>query len=351
MIEKNKNLFIITLEDNKKTYYDFATKKYYGVSGKTISKFGTEAKKVLSENKYNNFLAYYFNALNRKSDYYSANKWEPSMVETIYSLYNEKYESKYLIFIANFCHLFNYKLDKQGVKLLSQALLQLQDETGKRLNYFTNSQLNTIIYNLKYQNVYSQKVIDLIAFMEHRANKNIYTIFRQDIDKIAFRYEHENWEMLENGFVGEYIIRYITLCELLHKERTYKNLFLSLCLMENEKFLLNEKLCNDYQLDAPLFYENNNFITIIPTTAKQFEEEANYQQNCVFNAYFPKVQNLKTHIVFIRRKEDTSTPYITCEVSNTGKIVQYLKRFNHNVTDKEALNFRKEYQNYLNSCF
>ena len=92
----------------------------------------------------------------------------------------------------------------------------------------------------------------------------------------------------------------------------------------------------------------------MPTVAKEFEAEANYQQNCVYRVYYPKVLNHKTHIVFIRRKTEPEKPYITCEVNNYGQIAQYLTRFNERVkleTDELGFQFKAIYANYLSEHF
>ena len=112
-----------------------------------------------------------------------------------------------------------------------------------------------------------------------------------------------------------------------------------------------DKFCLEYQKKAPLFFEDENFTVLIPTTADEFKEEADYQQNCVFRLYYPRVRNCETHVVFIRKKSDINTPYITCEVNNAGTIVQYLTRFNHNVTDDNAKAFGIAYQEYLHEHF
>lgn len=86
-------------------------------------------------------------------------------------------------------------------------------------------------------------------------------------------------------------------------------------------------------LNAPLFFEDENFTVLIPTTAN----EADYQDNCVFRLYYPRVKDCSTHVVFIRKKSDIDTPYITCEVNNCGNIIQYLTRFNR---DDDAKAFK-----------
>ena len=351
MVEKNKNLFVITLGNGKQTYFDFVDNTIHGVSGKIVKTFNSEAKKILKAEKRNNFLANYFVERNATwSPLLGVNVWSPSMVETIYSLFAEQYPCCVLETIAEFCYSNNYTLNKKGIKVLKEALHSLEDENGK-IGYVSRGTLHNTINTILY-NEYPQIIINLTA----RANDKTKKIIIADAKKIAFHYEHENWDLIETSYcransIFYFVEKYIELCELLHKDRTYKNLLLSICLMEKEKELMSEQLCADYQKNAPLFFEDDNFTVLVPTTAEEFKAEADYQQNCVFRLYYPKVKNLETHVVFIRKKEDVNTPYITCEVDNNGRIVQYLTRFNKNVSDEHAKDFQRDYQEFLYKNF
>ena len=353
-LTKNKNLFIITLNNGKTSIYDFATNKIYGITGKEVKTFNPEVKKVLRLYQFNNFIAYYLyqQSLKTPSYYYDIHKWSPSMVETIYSLYSQEYALKTLLNIADYCHEYNYKLDKKGVKILTQTLKTFKDNESGEMRYFSKHQLNSAITTLLYEDKYSSKMQELINEASSSYDKTNVKTFLEDLDKIAFRYEHENWDLLNDSLsVWRYVSTYITLCNQLHKERTYKNLYLSICQLTQEKNLLGDKFCADYQKNAPLFFEDNNFTVVVPTSAQEFQDEANYQQNCVFRMYYPKVREGHTHVVFIRSKINVNTPYITCEVNNSGKIVQYLTRFNNIVKDEDALAFKIKYEAFLHDHF
>lgn len=352
MIEKNKNLFVVTLESGKQTYFNFADGNIYGVNGKVVQNFNAEAMRILKSEQNSNFIAKYFYLRTLSySPYIGIKEWPVSLVETIYSLYAKRYSVDALGGIAEFCYKNNFKLDKKGVKILTEALSNMENDNGKLL-WINSRLLENEIAKISYRNL-PEKIIPLISQSTLEMRKYII----EDAEKIAFRYEHENWEYLDkvihsaNTYICPYISRYIQLCNLLHHERTYKNLFQSICMMEKERDLMADKFCLEYQKKAPLFFEDENFTVLIPTTADEFKEEADYQQNCVFRLYYPKVRNCETHVVFIRKKSDINTPYITCEVNNAGQIVQYLTRFNHNVTDDNAKAFGIAYQEYLREHF
>lgn len=352
MIEKNKSLFVVTLDNGKQTYFDFTDGKIYGVSGKAVQNFNNEARKILKAESDNNFLAQFFYERTLSFSFLrKVSQWSPSMVETLYSLFASHYSVQVLGRLAEFCYNNSYTLDKKGIKILTNSLHAMEDADGN-IAQLNESALKSQIMTAIYSDI-PQFIIDIIVNLD---DEEMRSIIVSDAKKIAFRYEHENWNFLNDDYwysksIRHYLVRYIKLCELLHKERTYKNLYLSICQMEKEKDLMADSICADYQQNAPLFFEDENFTVIIPTTAGDFKKEADYQQNCVFRMYYPKVKNCETHVVFIRRKDNVNTPYITCEIGNNGKIIQYLGRFNQYVTDDNALAFKENYQHFLHEHF
>ena len=95
-----------------------------------------------------------------------------------------------------------------------------------------------------------------------------------------------------------------------------------------------------------LSFENEYFKVIIPTTREEFVAEGKAQHNCVGRLYIQPVIEGETNIVFIRKKEDLDTSYITCEVRNRC-IQQYLSQYNRAVRDTLALEFYKAYAKHL----
>lgn len=82
------------------------------------------------------------------------------------------------------------------------------------------------------------------------------------------------------------------------------------------------------QLEA-LTFSDDNFTVIVPMTSEEIITEGERQHNCVGRLYLPTLIDQKTHIVFVRKNDDLDSSYITCEVNNSGKIVQYLLAYNN----------------------
>ena len=227
MVEKIKNLFVVTLDNGKKTYFDFVDHNIYGVSGKIVQNFNAEAKKILKSKEDDNFLAMYF--YERTLTWPcrdTLKRWPISLVETVYSLYGNRYSVKVLSGIAEFCYKKNFKLDKKGVKILTEALSSMEIDGNHSFLYLDSCELERKILEISYN--YLPTVV--IPFVTHADTNEMRNCIVEDAQKIAFRYEHENWEYLDNNRQHVYrcVYRYIQLCNLLHHERTYKNLYQSI---------------------------------------------------------------------------------------------------------------------------
>lgn len=119
--------------------------------------------------------------------------WPASLIETIYSLYANRYPVYVLGRIAQFCHRNNFKLDKKGVKTLTEALSNLEDGNGK-IRWLDDDSLNSEITKIFYSNL-PEDIITLIS----RAPLEIKEYIIEDVQKIIFRWEHENWEYLDKA--------------------------------------------------------------------------------------------------------------------------------------------------------
>ena len=113
---------------------------------------------------------------------------------------------------------------------------------------------------------------------------------------------------------------------------------------------LDNKRLADHQRKkwSQLSFELGNYQVIIPTTAIEFEKEAEQQHNCVFSNYLHRVVEGRTHVVFIRNKNDLAKSVITCEITNNGNINLFLARCNNTPRETELLEFKKAYQVHLN---
>lgn len=136
------------------------------------------------------------------------------------------------------------------------------------------------------------------------------------------------------------------------KERSFATEYekaLVLWLGQREK-IETETLRRNQNLDY-LFFETDDYITVIPTTEKEFSDEARQQNNCVRRIYLQEVIDNYTNIVFIRAKNNLEKSLITCEVSKNGNIIQYLAKNNNRSYSPELSKFRQLYKQHLDNHF
>lgn len=110
-ITKEKSKFIITLDNGKQTYFDFADENYYGLNGRRVKTFNKEALKILNEHT-DNLLAWYFYFRETTDD--NVRGISPALVETVYSLYHEYCSINTLTTIVFYCYKYHFKLDKKA---------------------------------------------------------------------------------------------------------------------------------------------------------------------------------------------------------------------------------------------
>ena len=232
-----------------------------------------------------------------------------------------KLNTKDIIYALNFIkehtHIWgSLYIDEDRVKLIKAIIFQKQFNLP---NTITN-------YSL------------LIAIMEHK-EITYYMYELQAMSNLGIRIE-------------EYIAEFIDYCTML--ELPFKKKGKSFCeyldelteIYNNKRDIaIQKKLqkCNN-----KLKFENDEYIVLVPNSVEQYQNEANSQNNCVMS-YINQVAKNKTHIVFIRKKDNIDKTYITCEVDNNYNIKQYLLSCNRKVVDEEDLDFKYKYQRYLDT--
>jgi hypothetical protein len=113
--------------------------------------------------------------------------------------------------------------------------------------------------------------------------------------------------------------------------------------MESKVFAANQTKYN-------LFFEDDEYITVIPTTRSECIEEGTALNNCVGGLEWSSYLSCgRRRIVFIRRKSDPKKSYVACDMSNGGTIIQYLTKNNNRPIEETAKLFKEKYQRYLNS--
>lgn len=222
-----------------------------------------------------------------------------------------------------------------------------------------NSQYNSrIVREYTAEKKYADFLRDKPDYIKHIFKQLISDLPYEYLKTILNRAEHEHVIMYYGNYnlssFAQFIRRYYEICMQL-----YGNVEIKPNLLSNYAHLLylekeykdahyNENLMK-YNDKAWLYYKNETFIVKPLLTKDDFHNEGERQNNCVERMYMERVHDGKTHVVTVRRVNDPDKNYITCEVSNNGKIIQYLARCNNHPTESDAIEFKKTLQDYFNT--
>lgn len=242
---------------------------------------------------------------------------------------------------------------------------------NKMIDTITLKEYNTHFYISLFTTEYGKSIAEYVI------NKNSYNHITEEnkafLEKIK-KYEEKmdfayNHEYLKDFFesatditwgrnhtdsttkVHEIMIEYLEMCEELGEEPIFKNFLKCYSIVKRtinlkKRSAISEDIAKNN--DKRLAFENDDVIVIVPTTYEEFKTEADYQRNCVCAYYSSKVADNETNVVFIRKKSEPNIPYITCEVTKSGIIRQYLTRFNSTPSDDFSKVFFDIYKKYLN---
>lgn len=111
---------------------------------------------------------------------------------------------------------------------------------------------------------------------------------------------------------------------------------------------INNRKMSEYQEyhKNALTFETDTHIVIVPTTIEELRNEGKAQGNCV-GGYGSAIGNKERNVVFIRRKSAPNRAYITCDITRSGTINQYLIAHNCYTHNEQDLEFKRLYQTHL----
>ena len=356
-MRKEKNLIYIESEKSvgKEYVIDIATGTVYGLAGKPIKSVNREILVSLKKYHYDNRNIFTRNLVNwfDNDPYYREEDLE--CLQFAERLYNMGWKGQEHI----------YSADLEFIKAHMKAFLK----------WFKANP--DVLYLSRFRDNYERQIF-IEKYAKYVPTNNAYPIERlassfgnneffnklEENEKVTyitlfFKFVLPFYERLDNPTSTDTIYNsFYLLNELFEYAKALKvkvdkgdffkqYLALKKC-YKVKKADLDKQALIDNQLKhaKALSFSNDMFEVVIPTTEKEFEDEANAQGNCVYSSYYPKVIKGETNVVFIRRKDELDKSYITCEVCR-GSIYQYLGRHNYHIHDTLALNFKIEYAKHL----
>jgi hypothetical protein len=159
------------------------------------------------------------------------------------------------------------------------------------------------------------------------------------------------WEY-SRGELGR-LREYIRLCRSMNKAPQKANNFMrEYCETKNLYELRkiefdNKQIANNYANHSKAWeFEYGDFTIVVPTCGQDIVTEGERMHHCV-GGYVDRVVRNETYIVFVRRKNDIDTPYITCQVHLDGTIGQYFLAYDRYINTDEDKAFYKAFAEYL----
>lgn len=199
---------------------------------------------------------------------------------------------------------------------------------------------------------YGNKIFDFIE--KYQDNPKVKNLFNKVFSSTGYFYNSFTDIILTQ------IDEYITLCKGLNVPmetgdffRNYDNI---LKIKEGRERQVEETIFKKSQEEKKLFFENENFTIIIPTTYNEVQKEGEELHNCLGGWEWKNyLSQGKRKVVFIRKKDNQSGSYIACDIDRYGMICQFLKKCNIQINKKEdgenIFDFKEKYQEYLSSIW
>ena len=104
------------------------------------------------------------------------------------------------------------------------------------------------------------------------------------------------------------------------------------------------------RLAPKVSFEYGDYVVVLPEKPNDLIIEGELMRHCV-GSYVDKVVNGQTYIVFVRRKVDPKTPYITAQIKLNGKLGQYYLSGDRDIKLPADIEFKNAYQTHLNEVW
>lgn len=194
---------------------------------------------------------------------------------------------------------------------------------------------------------FTEKMLDWLYGRKDRFKSEWLPTIAYWLPRYLWDYYHESPDVNRIQSVFEYAekleVKIDHKCDFF---RTYINLYREYTLRKAELDNKAVKENADHHRTA-LTFETDDYVVVIPETANEIIDEGKNQHNCV-GGYVRDVLKGYCTIVFVRQKNNPDKSYITVEINSNGRIVQYLREYNHRPCGDDVA-FQQMYQAHLST--
>lgn len=165
-------------------------------------------------------------------------------------------------------------------------------------------------------------------------------------------------EILCTSTVLNLIEEFVNNCEVLGVEPKFKgNIVAQMASVRRQARIAKEKLENLRKAAEAYSWINkfscNGLGVVVLGTPEEFEKEGEEQHSCVARyGYLENMAEGKCVICGVRKLEDMSTPYITCELTpfsdGTLRVKQFFRAFNYYITEENEKKFLEKFEKFIN---
>jgi hypothetical protein len=359
---KENQYLVFYFDDGKNVKYNLATGETIGKLGKPVKDICTQLRgydllQVINsfENEnYKNFLSFLDkNFINKSTS--SRNSWHRvNRITNIGSFLSriDKYkyfEQYFACGIKRLDRKINYKLNeipKNLIRICKMSDIELSDSLIE--NYKKNPDLFANLLNYEYLSINKKNILGVLYSEYYYKNKFDQLINHYNYKPISLLQYIDNlmtYEALDNFYsvVGELLDYCNMMSKISPKYEKYPKNFLTTHKIATRNYnrLIQQFIEEDFKkvINFNLEYTYNNYKIIYPKTTQDIKDEAVQQNHCVAS-YIQNVIDGKTHILFLRDKENLEKSLVTLEVKNY-KVVQAKGKFNRDVTKEEQFIINK----------
>jgi len=359
--KKEHQYLVFYFDDGKNVKYNLATGETIGKLGKPVKDICTQLRgcnllnviESFEDERYRDFLKFIdenFINISTANKYkpYSRNSRRVNKISNIGSFLSRIYEYKHFeqYFACGIKLLdrrIRYKLNeipKNLIKLCKIYSIRLDNQLI--VNYKKNPNLFTTLLNQNFSTITRTEILNILcdtSYYNGKFNELLRIHNYKPLSLIQYIDNLMTYEAL-SGF-NFTICELLDYCNMMNKispkyEKYPKNFLTTHKIATRNYNRLKEQFIEaDFKKvrDLSFEYTYNNYKVIYPQTTQDIKDEAVQQNHCVAS-YIQNVIDGKTHILFLREKDNIEKSLITLEVKNY-RVVQARGKFNRDATSEE----------------
>jgi len=368
---KENQYLVFYFDDGKNVKYNLSTGETIGKLGKPVKDIRTQLSgydllqviNSFQDEKYKKFLNFLDRNFINKSQSKRYVSYRVDRIKNIGSFLSKidgyKYFEQYFACgIVKLDYRIRYQLNeipKNLIKLCKTHSIELNNNLVDA--YKRSPDLFSNLLNYEFTTISKNNIQDILYANDHYKNKFDQLINTHNYKSTSLLQYIDNlmtFEALDNfhSVVSELLDYCNMMIKISPKYEKYPKNFLTTHKIATRNYnrLKQQFIEEDFKkvIDLKLEHTYDNYKIVYPKTTQDIKDEAVQQNHCVAS-YIQNVIDGKTHILFLRDKENIERSLVTLEIRNY-KVVQARGKFNREV-NKEEQGVINRYNERLNKIY